>query len=137
MLKTATPSQVTIKHGEALPSRRWLSTCLPMAGSELIPHFSLLVCIAFTLPIKLSLSKTSSFLTFTLLVLSLMLLVRERIKGFISWLGLNRATWFSSYLLTKISCILEHHWIFVLRIAGFFFFFLNQHVLIMRHGSIC
>jgi len=54
----------------ALLSWRWLNTCLPMGSSELIPCFSLLLCVAFALPINLSLSQPTSFLTFTLSIFS-------------------------------------------------------------------
>ena len=54
----------------SLASWRWLNTCLPMGSSEWIPYFALLACTAFALPIKLFLSQPTSFLTFTLLILS-------------------------------------------------------------------
>jgi len=41
-----------------------------MGSSELIAYFALLPCTAFALPVKLSLSQPTSFLTFTLLILS-------------------------------------------------------------------
>jgi len=40
-------SQITIKHAEALLSRRWLNTCLLMGSSEGIP----LLGLAFVFPI--------------------------------------------------------------------------------------
>jgi len=43
-------------------SWRWLNTCLPMGSSECIPSFALLACMAFALPVKLSLSQPISFL---------------------------------------------------------------------------
>ena len=64
------PSQVTVTRGGALLSWRWLNTCLLMGSCELIPCFALLACVAFALPIKLSLSQPTSFCTFTLLILS-------------------------------------------------------------------
>ena len=65
------PSQVTITRDGALLSWRWLNTCLPMGNSGWIPCFVLIVYVAFALPIKLPLSEPMSFLTFTLLILSL------------------------------------------------------------------
>jgi len=41
-----------------------------MGSSEEIPYFALLAYTAFALPIKLPLSQLTSFLTFTLLILS-------------------------------------------------------------------
>lgn len=41
------PSQVAVIHGTGLLSLRWLSTCLPMRGSEWIPWFALLTGTAF------------------------------------------------------------------------------------------
>ena len=63
-------SQVTVMCDGALLSRRWLNTCLPMGSGEWIPCFALLACAAFALPIKLSLSQPTSFLTCTLPILS-------------------------------------------------------------------
>jgi len=40
-----------------------------MRSSELIPCFDLFACLDFALPIKLSLSQSTSFLTFTLPIL--------------------------------------------------------------------
>jgi len=53
-----------------LLSWRGLNICLPMGSSEQVPCFSLLVCAAFVIPIKLSLYQPLSFLTFTLPILS-------------------------------------------------------------------
>jgi len=56
-------------HDGAQLSRKWMNTCLMVMGSsELIPSFALLVHMAFALPIKLSLSQPTSFLSFTLLI---------------------------------------------------------------------
>ena len=77
-------SQVTIGHDGALLSWRWLNTCLPMGSAELIPWFTLLACVAFALPIKLSLSQPTSLLPFTLLILSPIPLwegVSEQLRG--------------------------------------------------------
>ena len=63
-------SQVAVICDGALLSWRWLNPCLPMGRGELIPWLALLVCEAFALPIKLSLSQPMSFLIFTLLILS-------------------------------------------------------------------
>ena len=79
--------------GGALLSWRWLNCCLPMRSGEWIPSFSLLMWVAFVLPIKVSLSQPRSFLTFTLLSLPLILLQRERVCGCVGlgcWLGLNQ-----------------------------------------------
>ena len=65
------PSQGTIMHDGALLSWTWLNTCLLMGSNEWIPCFALLACMAFALAIKLSLSQPTSFLTYTLLILSL------------------------------------------------------------------
>ena len=59
-------SQVTVMCDGALPSWRWLNTCLQKGSSEWIPHFVLLACAAFDLPVKLSLTQPMSFSTFTL-----------------------------------------------------------------------
>lgn len=48
-----------------------------MGSSKLIPYFVWLACAAFALPLKLSLSQPVNFLTFTLPVLSLILLQRS------------------------------------------------------------
>jgi len=48
----------------------WLHTCLLMGRNELILCFVLLAHMAFALPIQLSLSQLTSFLTFTLPILS-------------------------------------------------------------------
>ena len=63
-------SQVTVTRDGALLSWRWLNSCLTMGSGEWIPCFALLVCAAFALPVKLSLSQPTNFLTFTLLILS-------------------------------------------------------------------
>ena len=47
----------------------WLNSCLPTGRSERILRFALLICVAPPLTIKLSLSQSMSFLTFTLPVL--------------------------------------------------------------------
>jgi len=52
-----------------------------MGSSELIPWFALLACMAFALPVKLSLSQPMSFLTFTLPVLSLIPPRAEQASG--------------------------------------------------------
>lgn len=62
-------SRVTLMRDGALLSWRYLQTCLPMGGAERVPCFALLVCAAFALPTKLSLSQPMSFLTSTLLIL--------------------------------------------------------------------
>jgi len=59
-------SQVTVSCDGTLLSWRWLNTYLPMGSRERIPCFALLMCMAFVLPIKLSLSQPTSFPTFTL-----------------------------------------------------------------------
>lgn len=51
-----------------------LKTCLTMGSSKLIPHFALLEYEAFALTIKLYLSQPVTFLTFTHLILFLILL---------------------------------------------------------------
>jgi len=53
----------------ALLSWRWLNTCLPVGNSELIPCFALIARTSFAFPVKLSLCLSSSFLTFTHLIL--------------------------------------------------------------------
>jgi len=76
---------------EAVLSRRWLNTCLPMGSSELIPYFVLLFCAAFALPVRLY------FRVFSLLILHLILFLTplrrgERDSGCVRlscWLGLN------------------------------------------------
>ena len=85
-------SQVTITRDGALLSWRWLNTCLPMGSAERIPCFALLACMAFTLPIKLSLSQPTSFFTFTLLILSPIPLWGKWVSECMElgcWLGLN------------------------------------------------
>jgi len=57
-------------HDGAPLSWRWLNTSLLMESGELIPCFALLVCAAFGLLVKLSLSQPMSFLSFMLLILS-------------------------------------------------------------------
>jgi len=49
---------------------RWLNTCLLMGSGEQIPCYAFLAHTAFALPIKMSLSQTVSFLTFTLPIVS-------------------------------------------------------------------
>jgi len=63
-------SQVTVTCDGALLSWRWLDTGLLMGSSEWISCFAWLACEAFALPIKVSLSQSTTFLTFTLLTLS-------------------------------------------------------------------
>jgi len=63
-------SKVTITDDGVLLTWRWLNTCLPNGRSEQILCFALLLCAAFALCIKLSLSQPMNFLIFTLLVLS-------------------------------------------------------------------
>jgi len=64
-------SWVIFMHDGALLSWRWLNTHLLMGSGKWIPSFVLLTCIAFSSPIKLSLTHPTSFLTSTLLILSL------------------------------------------------------------------
>ena len=59
-------SQVTVRCDGARLCWGWLSTCLPLARAEWIPWVALPACTALALPIKLSLSQPTSFLTFTL-----------------------------------------------------------------------
>jgi len=47
-----------------------LDTCLPMGSSERIPHFALLARTDIATLVKLSLSEPTSFLTFTLPILT-------------------------------------------------------------------
>lgn len=61
-------SQVTTACDEMLLSWGWLNTCLCMVSGELIPCFSMLVCAAFALLIKLFLSQPMSSLIFALLI---------------------------------------------------------------------
>ena len=63
-------SPVTVTRDGALLPWGWWNICLLMVNSELIPCFALLVCAAFAVPLKLSLSQTMSFLPSTLPVLS-------------------------------------------------------------------
>jgi len=63
-------SKVTVMHDTVLLSWRWLNTCLLMGSSERINCLALLSCAAFALLIKLSVSQSMSFLTFTLSILS-------------------------------------------------------------------
>ena len=63
-------SQVTVMSNGALLSWRRLGTCLPMRSCEWTPCFALLACVTLALHIKLSLSQSTSFLIFTLLILS-------------------------------------------------------------------
>jgi len=58
----------------ALLSWTWLNTSPQMGSSEEIPHFALLACVIFDLPIKLFLSQLQSFITLTLIIVSLILL---------------------------------------------------------------
>jgi len=62
-------SQVTFTCDEALLSCKQLNICLLIGSSKGISDFSLLALIDFVLPIKLSLSQSMSFCTFTLLFL--------------------------------------------------------------------
>lgn len=57
-------------HDGALFSWKWLYICLMKGGSEQIPYFILIALTIFALPIKLSLSQPTSFITFTFLILS-------------------------------------------------------------------
>ena len=51
--------QVTVTRDGAPLSRRWLNTGLPLGSRELIPCFSLLLCVAFAL-LELSLTQSTS-----------------------------------------------------------------------------
>lgn len=62
-------SQATVMHDGPLLSCKWLNICLLMGRSEWIPHFTLLMYVAFALPIKQSLSQPASFHTFALPIL--------------------------------------------------------------------
>lgn len=76
-----------------------------MGSSELIPFFALLAFVAVAFPIKLFVSQPTSFLLFTLLILSPVLLVGEQVSdcvGLGCWLGLNHDT-------LLLACI--HIWI--------------------------
>lgn len=53
-------------HDGALFSWKWLYICLMKGGSEQIPYFILIALTIFALPIKLSLSQPTSFLTLSL-----------------------------------------------------------------------
>ena len=89
-------SQVTIMCDGALLSWRWLNSCLPMGSGEWIPYFALLAHAGFTLPVTLSLSQPTSFLTFTLLILSPVPPWGERASGCLVLscsLGLNHNIW--------------------------------------------
>ena len=86
------PSHDTATCDGALLSWRWLNTCLLMGRSESIPCFALLVCTAFALPIKLSLSQLTSFLTFTLPILSSIPPGGQPVSSWVvpgCWLGFN------------------------------------------------
>jgi len=60
-------SQVAVTCDGALLSRKRLNTCLTMGSSEYILYFALIAHIAFALPVKLSLTPPTSFLTSALL----------------------------------------------------------------------
>lgn len=74
-------SQVNISHNEALPSWRWLNTCLPMWSRELIPCSVLLTCMTFAFPIKLSSCQLTNFPAFMPSILSRTLLVGEWVSA--------------------------------------------------------
>jgi len=86
-------SQVTVTYDGTLLSQRWLNTSLPKGSREGFPSFAPLAHMAFALPVKLSLSQPTSFLTFTLLIHSPIPRggggVSERRSGAYCWLGLN------------------------------------------------
>jgi len=67
-------SQVTCMSVEAPLSWAWLKICMLRGSSEWICYFTLLVWVAFALPVKLSLSQLMSFCSFTLPLLSSILL---------------------------------------------------------------
>ena len=67
----AFPYQVIVMCDKALLSWRWLNIFLLMGSSVSILCFAVLVRTDFALPAKLLLSQPSIFLTFTLLILSL------------------------------------------------------------------
>jgi len=63
-------SQVTVTRDGAVFSRRWRNSCLQMGSSKGVSYFALLVHVVFALPIQLSSSQPTSFLTFTIPILS-------------------------------------------------------------------
>ena len=89
-------SQVTIRRDGALLSWGWLNTCLPMGSREWFACFALVACVAFALPVKLSLSQPVNFLTLTLPILSPIPLWGKWASGCVvlsCWLGLNHNRW--------------------------------------------
>lgn len=68
MMSFVIPS--TIGHDGPLLSLRWLNTCLPLGRGELTPWLDLFSCVASPLPTELFLSQATSFITFTLPILS-------------------------------------------------------------------
>lgn len=68
-------SQVTITRAEAL-----LSWGMAEHGKHSIPCSALIACVAFAFPIELSLSQPISFLSFALLTLSPIPLVRQWVR---------------------------------------------------------
>lgn len=55
-------------------SWKWLNICLLMGSNESHPFFALLMCIDFSLTIKLTLSQPTIFLTSALLIFSFTML---------------------------------------------------------------
>ena len=64
-------SQVTMTLDGTLLCWRRLNTSLPISSSEWIPYFASLAHAAFATPLQVHLSQFTTFLTFTLLILSL------------------------------------------------------------------
>lgn len=67
---TCLSSQVIATRDGALLSWRWLNSCPPLGSGGWISCFALFVCTSFALPIKLSLSRSTSFFAFALPILS-------------------------------------------------------------------
>lgn len=62
-------SRLNIKGNRILFFWRWLNICASMGSGEWIPDFALLMWVSFALPVKLSMSQPTNFLTFAFQIL--------------------------------------------------------------------
>lgn len=78
--------------------RKWLDICLPMGSSESIPYFAMLVCVAFSLPIKWSLFQPTSFFTFTISIHFLVPLVGRSVQVVVQDLAAHQGLIYNKHL---------------------------------------